>query len=1049
MRSTTEHPEGARAFLDAQPSGGPVWVVASTPAAARALVRDEARRRHARGEALSGWRATTLDEAASLLAASALDDGRLSQASPAAIAAIVLELVRERGSERLGRYRDAATTPSLVDALTRSLSELSQADVSPAAIATVDPVLAELSGALRARLRERRLVDRAGLFELAVRAAHQGGLPPMLLLEVMVASALDAALVHALARGSERVLAVVPSWDERTRLALGDDLDVVPAPDDAMRTVARELFEPTVRAHPGTVARFSARSEREECAEVVSRILALLRTGSALRDVAVVLADPAAYRGPIAEALVRAGLPHSPIAGARRPDPSGRALLALIDCALEGLSARAFIEYLSFGVLPPAESGAPPAAWAPGDRVGDDEDDEPADDTSEGPVRAGTLRSPYRFERVMVDAAVVGGGVRRWESRLAGLRERLHRALAEADEAEASSLAKQRDELAAFEAFALPLVHDLSELDVAAPLGAHIERLAALATRALARPRRVLAVLDRLRVTGTTQSHADAMSLGELRGLLDRPLRDVPSRGHDDGSGIEVLALDEVRGRRFDHVLLPGLSERAFPRPAREDPILPDAARVVIGAPGLLQRRERVLRERDVLRAVVGAARRTLTASHARTDGARGRARLPSLYLLELARAAEGRLPEIDEAAPPAPRGVLGAPRDPAAAIDATEHGLAELDALLAAPPEKARGRLRYLFDLHPALHRAVRQRYAREQRDREYSADGLVVTDAAGRALLARNTIGARAYSATALESFSACPYRFYLRAILRLSPREVLEPLIELDPLLRGSLVHSLQFRTLMRLREAGIEPSEASLAAALAVLDEEIVAQRIALAEQHLLPVPGALEEDLRTMASDARRWLEQLWRSGWRPVGLELSFGLAGHVDRGEHDPESQRDPVRLASGITLRGAIDLVEERDGVLRATDHKTGRARVQPGVRTGGGATLQPALYAEALEALPFARGRSVSGGRLWYCTSRGQFSDVEVPLDGETRGALSMLVGAIDEELTRGRLLRRPRAGECAYCDHQLVCGPTEASRAQNKKVPDALVRLRRAR
>ncbi len=281
----------------------------------------------------------------------------------------------------------------------------------------------------------------------------------------------------------------------------------------------------------------------------------------------------------------------------------------------------------------------------------------------------------------------------------------------------------------------------------------------------------------------------------------------------------------------------------------------------------------------------------------------------------------------------------------------------------------------------------------------------------------------------------------------MLRLTPREVLEPLLELDPLLRGSLVHSLQYRVLTRLREQGIALSPDALPAALASVDEVFAALREALHEQHLLPVPGAIESDLTVMHADARRWIEELAGSGWTPLATELAFGLSGHVDSDERDPRSQADPVPLASGIRLRGAIDLVEAKEGVLRATDHKTGRVRASPGQRIAGGKSLQPALYAEALEAMPIATGASIAGGRLSYCTTKGGFTSVDVPLDDGTRAALGVLRGAIDEELARGRLLRRPATGECTYCDYAAICGPDEARRAAGKKVPDALVRLRK--
>ena len=77
---------------------------------------------------------------------------------------------------------------------------------------------------------------------------------------------------------------------------------------------------------------------------------------------AVLLRAPEVYGSLLEVALRRAGIPAWFARGTSRPDPVGRAFLALLDCALEGLSARRFAEYLSLGQVPPLdEAGAPPA----------------------------------------------------------------------------------------------------------------------------------------------------------------------------------------------------------------------------------------------------------------------------------------------------------------------------------------------------------------------------------------------------------------------------------------------------------------------------------------------------------------------------------------------------------------------------------------------------------------------------------------------------------------------------------------------------------------
>ena len=75
---------------------------------------------------------------------------------------------------------------------------------------------------------------------------------------------------------------------------------------------------------------------------------------------AVFVRAPELYHTLLETALSRAGVPAYFARGTRRPDPSGRALLALLACAAEGLSARRFAEYLSFAQLPRLTGGGPP-----------------------------------------------------------------------------------------------------------------------------------------------------------------------------------------------------------------------------------------------------------------------------------------------------------------------------------------------------------------------------------------------------------------------------------------------------------------------------------------------------------------------------------------------------------------------------------------------------------------------------------------------------------------------------------------------------------------
>jgi ATP-dependent helicase/nuclease subunit B len=192
---------------------------------------------------------------------------------------------------------------------------------------------------------------------------------------------------------------------------------------------------------------FSAPGEGRECVEIARRVLSLARRGIPFDRIAVLLRSPEGYRANLEEALNRADIPAHFARAAVRPDPTGRAFCALLKCAAEGLSARRFAEYLSLGQVPDAApGGAPPEAdprgnqWvAPdselippfateevGEPAGPVETDAAAASVDEAPVREGQLRAPRRWERLLVEAAVIGGRDR-WRRRIDGLANEIRR----------------------------------------------------------------------------------------------------------------------------------------------------------------------------------------------------------------------------------------------------------------------------------------------------------------------------------------------------------------------------------------------------------------------------------------------------------------------------------------------------------------------------------------------------------------------------------------------------------------------------------------------
>ncbi|HZX96875.1 MAG TPA: PD-(D/E)XK nuclease family protein, partial [Myxococcales bacterium] len=978
---------------------------------------------------------------AAALAAEPMSAAGLSPLSSLGIEAVCARIIHQlRG--KLGRFDPIAGRPGLPRALSRTLQELRMAAVRP------EGDLGAILDAYEQELAAARLADRAQVFRLALEADSPLLGLPALLVDLPLRSALEERLLGKL-RGE--VLAVAPASDAaRVARALGVSPTRLSEPSDtSLSRVQQRLFEEGSEPQPPLgedVLLLSAPGESRECVEIARLLLREAGRGVPFDRMAVLLRAPGQYRALLEEALARAGIQAHFASGTLRPDPAGRAFLALLACAAEGLSARRFAEYLSLGETPRAVAGAPPPAPPSGDRwVPPDAEltarapetapaaEEPAfpSDLDE-PVVAGSLRAPRRWEKLLVDAAVMGGRAR-WERRLGGLGEKLQRELAAVAEDEAKAERARRDlsDLAALRQFALPLLDALAALPVSASWGEWIDPLTAVATRALRDPSRVLSLLAEL----APMAPVGPVALPEVRLVLRRRLTELPvAPGAARHGKVYVAPVEAARGLAFDVVFVPGLAEKLFPQKVIEDPVLRDRQRSPF--PDLQTSEDRIAAERLTLRLAVGAARQKAVLSWPRIDLSQGRARVPSFYGLEVVRAAEGTLPGFADLSRRAEqsagaRAGWPAPTRAADAIDESEHDLALLERALRLPQE-SRGTAAYLMSANPHLRRAVRAR-ARRWLRRWTPADGLVQPEAEALAELQKHQPTARPYSPTALQNYAACPYKFVLQAVHRLAPREVPEPIDEIDPLSRGSLIHEVQYQLLSALSRTGGLPIR-DLAAAQAQLDE-VVESVAGEWEDRLAPAIDRVWKDcVAGVKIDLREWLRRVSEdAAWTPWRFELSFGLPGTADR---DPHSTKEPVALDAGIRLRGSIDLVERAaDGALRATDHKTGKAWVKQGAVIGGGGSLQPALYALALEKLfPAVR---VEGGRLYYCTHAGEYTSVPVALDNAARGSIEQLSQTISAAVAQGFLPAAPKDDrECERCDYLAVCGPTEWQRSQRK-------------
>jgi RecB family exonuclease len=862
-------------------------------------------------------------------------------------------LVREALAARVAAQtpltylKPVARFPGFPRALAETFEDLRLNGIRPA-----ESDLAALLDAYEHELAARGLADHAARIQLAL----AGPLPDraVVALDVAPATKLEQELFARMMASAHAALDL--------RLTPEDD-----EPTTSLESLQRRLFTADAvprRDEDGSVEIFSTSGEALECVEIARRILA---ADVPFDEVAILLRSPERHQPLVVEALRRAGIPSHCTHGTMRPDAAGRAFLALLHCAAERLSASRFAEYLSLG-----QAGAP-ASW----------------------------------ERLIVDAAVIGGADR-WRMRLDGLREELaHRYAIDRDEAVERRHAS-RGNLAER---GRPIIDRLAALPASATWAEWLETLGELAQFTLEDPERVVELLEQLEPMGDIGPVGLAEVLLVLSPRLNS-LREIP-KGAPYGK-VWIAGIGEARGMSFRRVFVPGVNEGLFPRPPAADPLLPERTRGD---------------DAELLRVAAACATERLTLSYSTLDLLTGRPRVPSFYAFEAHRAAGG--PDLDvrqfeDRARTETETRIGwpAPRDAAQAIDDAEFDLAALR-------DRAPGSGQYLKRLPGRAVEALRARWVRWHKPWK-AADGLIVEEIGGDALKPY-FLKERPWSPSALQQYARCPYRFALHGIFGLRPQERPSAVQRLDRATRGRLYHETLFEILSERSPITRE----NVGAVLERIDAAL-AMVAARAEAELAPaIPQIWESEIESLRADLRGWaIERAEKDAdWTPLGREWSFGLPDPVGR---DERSSRDAVAIAGGYLLKGSIDLVERHaSGMVRVVDHKTGRKPEPPPEMIGGGEALQPALYALAAEAL---LGETVASGRLSYATIAQNYATIDVPLNEWVRRRAAQALETIDAALRDGFLPAAPREKACEHCEFLPVCGPYEEERVGVKSTAE---------
>ena len=506
---------------------------------------------------------------------------------------------------------------------------------------------------------------------------------------------------------------------------------------------------------------------------------------------------------------------------------------------------------------------------------------------------------------------------------------------------------------------------------------------------------------------------------------LDQQLDAPGTRLGAFGDGVFVGPLTAARGTDFDTVFVLGMAEGTLPAPDRRPGLLPPIPELGDGADPVAEDHA------DLLAALAAAPERVLL--WPRLDPRRGRERLPSRWLLQAAGPDVLSIADLDRlaarsAAPSSSPRVRTIPSFAAlAAATQAPVSLSDYDLGSLARWSAAGGRAgdHFLATALPRLGTGLAAAAARTG-PRLTRFDGLVGADASAAAGL-----GA-VMSPTSLEVYAACPMRYFLRQVLRVTAPDKPEEILRLRPVDKGTLVHEVLERYVRTLLDG--QPRD---------VDRLLAIAHQAFAEiegRGLTGKPLYWRYERALIVRELRRFHEE---DGLDPIAAELAFGMDG-------EPPVT---VTLDDGRALqfRGSADRVDadpRRPGTVVVTDYKTGGLSEYEDLRRNlgddpvdRGRKLQLPLY--ALAAADRHRTDGPVHARYWFTSERGRFESIGYPVDDRVLGRLRQVLGVVADGIAAGAFPARPGDVErqsyknCKWCDFDRVCQRDRARQWERKR------------
>ncbi|HVM32587.1 MAG TPA: PD-(D/E)XK nuclease family protein [bacterium] len=501
---------------------------------------------------------------------------------------------------------------------------------------------------------------------------------------------------------------------------------------------------------------------------------------------------------------------------------------------------------------------------------------------------------------------------------------------------------------------------------------------------------------------------------------------DAPEAG-----GVEVTDLMQARGVPFDVVVLPGLVEQGFPRLPRPDPLLLDEERRILNGryPGeakIPEKAEGRLEEKLLFLLAARSAKQCLILTASHLHPGTGAPRIPSSYLHETIRAVTGkRLTRWDEVPFVKKVAVSDWVRtDGEEKVDDLEEILSRFEEARRGNPLPAQA-----YAGEKPFFEEARKLLKERQGSRKFTAyDGVFEGAEPVQKLRQDYSLKDKTLSASRLETYAACPLRYFYRYVLGLKVHPEPERVFQLDPAEKGNLMHNVLEETLGRgVEEGWLKTRDGEKA--LMALEEETQKAFTRLEKEGVPGSPALWQWSRFIVRKDLERELKKVLKEKeWTPVDFEKAFGREGQ-------PEVSFT-TRVGT-FRLEGFMDRVDlHSDGRrLRVVDYKSGTKEGFKNDSVKEGTKIQMPLYLWACRTL--YPGKAPEEAVYEFLTAKGGYGETTFDAKDPARveEPLKALLTTAAEAVEQGLFPAAAKA--CERCDYRTLCGPGAEKRGERKR------------